>query len=72
MDLWTSLFPGQFILLQCFVEILVVNTNSVDADQMPHSVVSNFESALFASYPFGCLQTKMGSGIFSNYGMQMG
>ena len=39
---------------------------------MPHSVVSNFESALFASYPFGCLQTKMGSGIFSNYGMQMG
>ena len=32
---------GQFLLLLCFIEIQVFNANSVNPDQMPHSVASD-------------------------------
>ena len=32
---------GQFLLLSCFEEISELNANSVDPDQMPHSVASD-------------------------------
>ena len=32
---------GQLLLLSCFVEIPVINANSVDPDQSPHSGVSD-------------------------------
>ena len=32
---------GYFLLLQCFMEILVINANSVDPDQTPHSAASD-------------------------------
>ena len=31
---------GQFVLLPCFTEMPVVNANSVDPDQPPHSAAS--------------------------------
>ena len=43
--LWTSLCAvvGCLVVLLflCFIEILVFNANSVDPDQMPHSVASD-------------------------------
>ena len=30
-----------FLLLPCFIEISVFNSNSVDPDQMPHSVAAD-------------------------------
>ena len=38
----------QLLLVVCFIEIPVVNINSIDPDQTLHAVMS----ALFASYPF--------------------
>ena len=59
---WTGLFPVAGCLItfyyNCFIEIPVVNANSVDLIRH-HSIWSR--SALFASFPFGGLQTKMGS-----------
>ena len=31
----------QFLLFLCFIEIPVINANSVDPDQMPHSMASD-------------------------------
>ena len=45
--LWTSLFPiarclvSLYFLLLCFIRIPVFNANSVDPDQIPHSVASD-------------------------------
>ena len=43
--LWTCLFPTAGCLVTfycyCFIEIPVANANSVDPDQMPHSVASD-------------------------------
>ena len=33
--------PGYFLLLPCFIEILILNANSVDPDQTPHSAASD-------------------------------
>ena len=50
MDLLTELFgpvhlkfkgSGQFLLLPCFIEMPVINANSVDPDQMPLSAASD-------------------------------
>ena len=44
--LWISLFPtaGRLVSFYyyyiCFIEIPVINANSVDPDQMPHSAAS--------------------------------
>ena len=32
---------AELLLLLCFIEILVFNANSIDCDQMQHSVVSD-------------------------------
>ena len=44
--LWAGPFlvegvSGWFLLSLCFIEIPVFNANSVDLDQMPHSVASD-------------------------------
>ena len=62
--LWTGLFPTAgrlaiFFLLLRFIEIPVLNANSVDLDQTLFCSIWS-RSALFAIYPFGGLQTKMG------------
>ena len=36
-----SRVSGKFLLLLCFIEIPVVNANSVDPDQMQHSAISD-------------------------------
>ena len=33
--------PGYFLLLPCSIQSLLFNANSVNPDQMPHSVVSD-------------------------------
>ena len=40
-----------FLLLPCFTEIPILNANSVDPDQMPHSAASDL-GLLFANVPF--------------------
>ena len=37
----TETVSGCFLLLLCFIEILVLNANSVDPDQMPNSAAPN-------------------------------
>ena len=37
----TERASGYFPILQCFIEFPVFNANSVDLDQMPHSVASD-------------------------------
>ena len=46
LTLWTGPFPiegvsGEFLLLPCFIEITVINANSVDPDQTPRSAASD-------------------------------
>ena len=36
-----SRVSGQFLLIFCFIEISVLNANSVNPDQMPHFVASD-------------------------------
>ena len=47
-----SWVPGYFLLLVCFTEIPVFNANSVDPDQMPHSVASDLGPHCFVNYSF--------------------
>ena len=64
---WTGLFPKagclvtfNYYIVLCFIEIPVVNANNVDPDKMPIFCGVWSGSALFANYPFGALQIKMG------------
>ena len=46
LTIWTGPFPnsqvsGQLLLLPCFIEITVLNANSVDPDQTPRSTASD-------------------------------
>ena len=54
-----SMVFALFFLLLCFIEIPVVNANSVDPNQMPHPAAPDL-GLQFANYPFRGLQTKMG------------
>ena len=50
VTVWASLFPvaGCLVLIiTIFIEIPVVNGNSVDPDQMPHLLMVNFYTCLF-------------------------
>ena len=40
-SIFNSRVSGYFLLLLCIIEIPVVNANSVDPDQMPHSMASD-------------------------------
>ena len=60
--LWTGLFPiaGCLVfIITCFIDIPVVNANSVDPDQAPHSEVSDLglhylPVTLFGVYRLKC------------------
>ena len=54
-----SRVSGKFLLL-CFIEIPVFNVNSVDPDQMPHSVTSDLGLHRLPITLFGVSPTKMG------------
>ena len=47
----------QFQLLPCFIEMSVVNANSVDPDQMPHSAVADLGLHCLPSPIYGMLAT---------------
>ena len=63
-NLWISLFPTAVCLVSfyyyCFIEFPVFNANSVDPDQMPHSVASDLDLYCLPITLFGGLKTKMG------------
>ena len=40
-SIFNSKMSGKFLSLLCFIEIPVTNANSVDSDQMLHSVASD-------------------------------
>ena len=49
-----------YCMVLCFIEITVVNANSVDPDQMLNSVVSDLDLHCLAITLFLSLHTKMG------------
>ena len=63
--LWSGPFPlagclVSSLLLLCFIEIPVVNANSIDTDQMPYSAASDLSLHRLPNTLDGGLQTKMG------------
>ena len=56
----SRVFSCKFLLLLCFIEVPVVNANSADPEQMPHSGASDLGLQCLSITLFGVSHAKMG------------